>query len=52
MSTLIRNTYEVKAETVFAQMLKVNVGAYSNALSVGHNNCTMREEILTVQTDA
>ena len=38
--------------TVFAQPLEVDAGAYSKALSEGRNNCTMREEIFTAQTDA
>ena len=42
----------LKAETVFAQLLEVDAGAYSKALSGGRNNCTMREEISTAQTDA
>ena len=38
--------------TVFAQLLEVDAGAYSKALSGGRNKCTMREEISTAQTDA
>ena len=39
-------------DTVFAQLLEVDAGVYSRALSGGRNNCTMREEISTAQTDA
>ena len=38
--------------TVFAQLRKVDAGVYSNALSGGRNNRTMREEKSTAQTDA
>ena len=38
--------------TVFPQLLEVDAGAYSKALSGGRNNCTMREEKSTAQTVA
>ena len=34
------------------RLLEVDPGAYSKALGGGRNNCTMREEISTAQTDA
>ena len=43
----------VKAGTPSLRMLReVDAGAYSTALSGGRNNCTMREEKPTAQTDA
>ena len=34
-------------ETVFAQLLKGDAGAYSKSLSGGRNNCTMREDCVS-----
>ena len=47
---LYLNNHTVKAEIQFAQLLKVDAGAYSKALSVGrNNNCVMHEEKETAQ---